>query len=400
MAWAEKRGTLWRVRYQREDGTLGSENGFITKTAAAARAAEIDADQRRDTFVDPRAGQISLADWVAVWREGLHAGPMTRATYDSHLRTHILPRFGTVPLNGITRMAVKTWANQLRSWRSERTVVDVVRLLSMLLNEAVEEQLITINPCRRLRLGKHHAPERPTATAEQVLAIAERTTPAEYALIVTAAYTGMRWGELAGLRRENCRLATKTIHVDAHTGALHELSGNLSLGPPKTAAGARTIAIPDFLLDLLTAHLDGEDHEHVFTSPQGALLRRGGFRRRVWLPAVAGDPAEGVDPIHPRLHFHDLRHTHKTWLIEDGVPEIAQAQRLGHTLGGVAGIYSHVTDPVIERLVHGLQRRWHNTTAQISDRAIAPNPSVTWMGRPIAHGHADAPVWLLGEEAS
>lgn len=369
MAWAEKRGSTWRVRYERDDGTLGSENGFTTKSAAVARAGEIDADRRRDTFVDPRAGQVSLADWVAVWREGLHAGAMTRATYESHLRTHILPRFGTVALNAITRMAVKTWANQLRTFRSERTVVDVVRLLSMVLNEAVEEQLITINPCRRLRLGKHHAPERPTATAEQVLAIAERTTPAEYALIVTAAYTGMRWGELAGLRRPNLHLDTGTIHIDAETGALHELSGNLTLGPPKTAASVRDIALPDFLIDLLAAHLDADDHEHVFTSRQGALLRRGGFRRRVWLPAVAGTPAEGIGPIHPRLHFHDLRHTHKTWLIEDGIPEIAQAQRLGHAVEGVSGIYSHVTDPVIRRLVRGLESRWRRTLPGAPHRA-------------------------------
>ena len=400
MAWAEKRGRSWRVRYQRDDGTLGSENGFPTRSVAVARAEEIDADQRRDTFIDPRAGRITLAEWVAVWREGLAAGPMTRATYESHLRTHILPRFGGVPLNGITRMAVKTWANQLRTSKAQRTVVDVVRLLSMLLNEAVDEQLIAINPCRRLRLDKNTAPERPTATAEQVLAIAERTTPGEYPLIITAAYTGMRWGELAGLRRPNCHLDTGTIHIDAETGALHELSGTLTLGPPKTLASVRDIALPEFLVDMLTDHLDRHDHEHVFTSPQGALLRRGGFRRRVWLPAVAGNPAEGIDPIHARLHFHDLRHTHKTWLIEDGVPEIAQAQRLGHAVEGVTGIYSHVTAPVITRLVHGLQRRWGTTSPHTPQGVPAPDSSVVWIGRPAGGQHNDASSWRPGEQAS
>lgn len=400
MAWAEKRGRSWRVRYQRDDGTLGSENGFPTRSAAVVRAEEIDADQRRDTFVDPRAGRISLGEWVAVWREGLDAGPMTRATYESHLRTHILPRFGTVPLNGITRMAVKTWANQLRTAKAERTVVDVVRLLSMLLNEAVEEQLISINPCRRLRLGKRTGPERPTATAEQVLAIAERTTPGEYALIVTAAYTGMRWGELAGLRRLNCHLDTGTIHIDADTGALHELSGNLTLGPPKTPASVRDIPLPEFLIDLLTDHLDRHDHEHVFTSPHGALLRRGGFRRRVWLPAVAGNPAKSIPPIHARLHFHDLRHTHKTWLIEDGVPEIAQAQRLGHAVEGVTGIYSHVTAPVITRLVHGLQRRWSTTSPQTAQGVPAHDSGVAWIGRPSEDEHIDAAEWPPRQRAS
>ncbi len=61
------------------------------------------------------------------------------------------------------------------------------------------------------------------------------------------------------------------------------------------------------------------------------------------------------------MHFHDLRHTHKkTWLIEDGVPEVAQAKRLGHRLPGVRGIYSHVTPAMEQRLVDGLQTRWES----------------------------------------
>ena len=58
------------------------------------------------------------------------------------------------------------------------------------------------------------------------------------------------------------------------------------------------------------------------------------------------------------LHFHDLRNNHSTWLIEDGVPEVAQAKRLGHRLPGVRGIYSHVSATVEQRLVAGLQTRW------------------------------------------
>jgi integrase len=58
------------------------------------------------------------------------------------------------------------------------------------------------------------------------------------------------------------------------------------------------------------------------------------------------------------MHFHDLRHTHKTWMIEDDIPEIAQARRLGHRLPGVRGIYSHVTPTMIARITNSLQARW------------------------------------------
>ena len=58
------------------------------------------------------------------------------------------------------------------------------------------------------------------------------------------------------------------------------------------------------------------------------------------------------------MHFHDLRHTHKTWLIEDRVPEVVQHQRLGHRFGGVMGTYSHVTRPMIDDMLAALQARW------------------------------------------
>jgi hypothetical protein len=78
-----------------------------------------------------------------------------------------------------------------------------------------------------------HRPERPWATAAQVNQIAARATAPNQALIITAAYTGMRWGELAGLRRPNCKLDDGRILIDPDEGALHEVGGRLTLGPPK-----------------------------------------------------------------------------------------------------------------------------------------------------------------------
>ena len=66
-------------------------------------------------------------------------------------------------------------------------------------------------------------------------------------------------------------------------------------------------------------------------------------------------------PIIPGMHFHDLRHSHKTWLIEDGIPEIAQARRLGHRLPGVRGIYSHATPVMDQAIIDALQHRWTAT---------------------------------------
>jgi integrase len=178
----------------------------------------------------------------------------------------------------------------------------------------------------------------------------------------------MRWGELAGLRRPNCKLDNARIHIDPDHGALHEIAGHLSLGPPKTPAAVRDILLPPFLVDLLREHLASHDHEHAFIGRDGGLLRRSSFHRRTWRPAVDGNPAKNISPIVPGMHFHDMRHTHKTWLIEDEVPEAAQAKRLGHRLPGIRGIYSHVSAAVEQRLVNGLQRRWSKTAPQTNPR--------------------------------
>jgi integrase len=73
---------------------------------------------------------------------------------------------------------------------------------------------------------------------------------------------------------------------------------------------------------------------------------------------AAGNPNAGIPAIIRGPHFHDLRRSHKTWLVEDGVPEIAQSKRLGHRVAGVPGIYSHVSAAVEQRLVDALKTRW------------------------------------------
>ena len=96
----------------------------------------------------------------------------------------------------------------------------------------------------------------------------------------------------------------------------------------------------------------------MFTGPDGGLHRRSNFRRRVWLPALAGDPEQGWAPINPALHFHDLRHTRKTWLIEDNAPRVVQLQRLGHKPKDASDLYSHVTQVMIDATLAALQSRW------------------------------------------
>lgn len=366
MAWVEKRGEGFRVRYRLPDGSLYSENGFTTRQAAQSRSADVESDQRRDRFADPRLAQTTIDEWIRAWSDAHHVSDITWATYDSHIRNHILPRWSGTSLGDIQRMAVKGWVNKtLRPNLSDRSVKDVLILFSMILGEAVDEGMIGTNPCRKLRLTFDDRPERPHASADEVDAIAGRVPGDDGLLIITAAYTGMRWGELAGLQWTKIYLTSDPrIEIDPEFGALHEVRGRLQLGPPKTPASVRPVHLPQFLAELLAEHRErNPGTRFVFTGSDGGLRRRSNFRQRVWLPALAGNDNLGWGPIQPGMHFHDLRHTHKTWLIEDAVPQVVQHQRLGHKLSGVSGIYSHVTRPMIEATLRALQQRWqrHST---------------------------------------
>ncbi|TWP54035.1 tyrosine-type recombinase/integrase [Lentzea tibetensis] len=154
-------------------------------------------------------------------------------------------------------------------------------------------------------------------------------------LIISAAYTGARWGELTGLQRTNIHLDDGFFVIDPDIGALHEVGGKLSLGPPKTAASARTVPLPPFLIDMWRYLLGLHNHPHIFVSAQHQLLRRSNFARRAMRPAADGNlhittPLIRVRPVKPGLVFHGLRHSQNTWLIGDGIPEVARALRLGH----------------------------------------------------------------------
>ena len=108
-----------------------------------------------------------------------------------------------------------------------------------------------------------------------------------------------------------------------------------------------------------------------FSAPaaRGGWQRRSNFNRRAWQPAINTEPV-----LVPGMHFHDLRHSHKMWLIEDGIPEIAQARRLGHRLAGVRGIYSHVTEAMVHTILTVLQNRWESTQPTVSP---ATRPALT-----------------------
>jgi integrase len=400
VAFIEKRGkNTWRIRYEKDDGNFGTISGFTSKKAAEAKAEEIEADQRRGTFLDPDAGKLTLAEWSVTWFDALDVADTTTAQYRSLTHNHILRRWGTISLDAISGLAVHTWAKKLRGdGYATSTVSTITKIMSMMLADAADERLIPANPIQPRRRGKRRherRTERQWATPEQTLPIALQAAALAgnwaAVLMITAAWTGARWGELAGLQRINTHLDDGTIVIDPEIGALHEVDGRLELGPPKTAESARTITLPPFLIDLIRAHLDTHAHSHVFVTAENQLLRRSNFARRAMRPATDGNldrtrPRVRVQPIVLGLTFHGFRHSHKTWMIADGIPDVAQARRLGHKIPDkIEHIYSHVAPEVETRLIDALQRRWTNAlTKLVSTHPTTRDSHVELLGIPLA----------------
>jgi hypothetical protein len=111
---------------------------------------------------------------------------------------------------------------------------------------------------------------------------------------------------------------------------------------------------------------DGQPHASVRVHHGGGKpWRRSNFRQRYWRPAWDGvhadnpDVADHVPAILPWLTFHEGRHTHATWLTEDGIPEVARRARLGQKMKGIARIDDHVTDVMRkQQILDALERRW------------------------------------------
>jgi integrase len=160
--------------------------------------------------------------------------------------------------------------------------------------------------------------------------------PRYRALVLVAAFGGLRWGELAGLRRKRIDLEADTVTVAEQ---LVEVNGTFSIGPPKSAAGRRTVTLPAAMVAALAEHLADytapSPDAFVFLSSQGHHLRRCNFNRRVWQPAIRAAGVEG-------LRVHDLRNTAGTLATAAGGSLREVMTRLGHSTTVAAVRYQHV----------------------------------------------------------
>jgi len=333
----------YQARYPGPDGrTRTAPDTFARKSEAERYLTLVEGQILRNEWIDPERGKVTVTDYGERWiRERPNLRPRTVNLYASLFRLHIKPHIGDVEVGRLTTPMIREWRTRLLdNGVSVGTAAKAYRLLRAVLMTAVkEDEIIRTNPCRVPGADQEHVPERPILTIPQVLALAEKLGGRFRALVLVATFASLRWGEVAALQRRDIDTGNATVTVRQ---AAIELPGQgVTIGPPKSRAGARIVSIPSAILPAVRAHLADfvadDESAYVFTGPTGAFLRRGNFRKLVrWSEAVEAIGAPG-------LHFHDLRHTGNTLASKTGASLRDLMTRMGHDSPRAALIYQHAS---------------------------------------------------------
>jgi integrase len=356
------------VRYRDPSGKVRTKT-FKRRKDADRYSSTVETDLIRGAWVDPAAGRLLLRNYADAWVASRTTtrgklAPRTVEMYRQQLRTYILPTFGEVELSRITSAAVRDWYADLLATGHISQAAKTYRLFRAILATAVGDDLIVKNPCAIKGAGMERAAERPIATPEQVWDAADAMPEHLRAFVLTAAFTGLRFGELAALARRHVdplhRIVTVERQLERVGSGTAEALGidRERFGPPKTDAGYRTVAMPAPLVPEVVEHLarfaaPGVDGL-VFIGPRGGTLARGNFHP-AWATArtAAGMP-EG-------FRFHDLRHTHMTTAAQSGASTKELMRRLGQSSPAAALRYQHATDS-----------RDAEIAAAVGDRLVRP----------------------------
>ena len=347
----------WEGRYTAahdpETGKAVYKN-VLGKTQAEVKeklAKAIEKSKRVDIV---RAGKYTLGQWMEIWFENyarLKVRPSSHATYRGYLDNHILPNIGNIPLNRLTTLDIQKFYKKLlecgRVVRAEskgqpkglsaKTVRNLHQTLSSALDLAVQQRLIPSNPAAGCALPRAERQEIRTLTTDQLNAFfREAKASGVLELYYLDLATGLRRGELLGLRWEDIDWQHRELHIRRQ---LARVGGKVTEAPLKTKNAYHTLPLGEDTIGILA-----QQKEKVGTSP--------------WVfPGPAGGPLSPDSVLHmlhrvleraglPRLRFHDLRHTFATLALQNGIDVKTVSGMLGHySAGFTLDTYAHVTTP-------------------------------------------------------
>lgn len=353
----------YQVRYSVAGHYYCAPMTYRTKAEGLTFLATVETDLARGTWQAPRKVTETVESYIGRWiDEHVSLKESTRELYWSKLNNHIAgSALGRTALSDLTPDVVRTWYAALRKTQAERAreraealaakrktpsvastsdgsvaAAQTYRLLRAAMNTAAGDELIPRNPCRVKGFASKRAVERPTATPSEVVLLSEAVPPRYKALVLMAAWTGARLGELGAMRRYDLDLRAEVFSIRER---VYPVKGRMDFDVPKAHASVRTVSLPPHLVPILEDHLaefvDPDDAAFVFCTAGGSPIGKS-HMYPIWARARAKVGLEG-------LRFHDLRHTGQTLAALAGATEAELMQRMGHSTTAASRIYMHST---------------------------------------------------------
>jgi integrase len=353
-----RRGVVWRIRYTDASGrrvleTLGKEPAWNRKLAERELRRRL-VDVERDGYQKPQRLTFEAFSerWLEEYLPGRNLKLTTLDGYRQALNRHLLPAFGSYPLERLERephLIDRYITSKTQQGLSPKTITNQLLLLQVMLKTAVRWRLIRHNPVQDIDRPRLEQPEtqildtteiaRLDAAYQQLQAAAETEDEREWwriahTLTFTALGTGLRRGELLALQWQDIQLLEHHLQVRQ---AL--VKGRLT--SPKSRAGRRRIQLGPHTSQLLANHYQASryttDTDHVFHHPhKGTSLDPSRLTRHYLKPALH---AAGISkPIRP---FHDLRHTALTHDAAAGNPLTYIQHKAGHSQAAITERYIH-----------------------------------------------------------
>ena len=353
MARIRKHRDKWQVLYRDPATHKERSAGVFTRKGDANRVRlTIERDIATGAWISPELSSTTLNEWSSRWSATrTHLKPSTQASERSLLVSRILPAFGETPLNGIEPHDVDSWiSGMVGDGLSASRIRQAHSVLGKILKAAVRSRYISHNPAVGAPLPSMRQREMRYLTPAEIEELAAQIDPQFRVWLYTMAWTGLRFGEAAALRRRTVDVLRSELRI---VESVTEVDGKIHFGSTKTNRH-RIVHLPSFLRDMLNDHLTSavapEPDALVFTSPGGRVMRRHNFGRRQWKPAWR---AAGFES----LRMHDLRHTAAALMISvNESPETVKRQ-LGHSSIKVTfDVYGHLFPSSMENLADGLDR--------------------------------------------
>lgn len=362
-------GTSYRLRV--DAGIVDGKRRVLSRTVKAAKPK--DAHNALRDFIreveagaatDRRPGTVGdlLDRWIAANKSTVRVH--TAETYQWLMNRYVRPALGDAKIADVTGERIQSLYTALIDHGgqggkplSRRTVHHVHRTLKLAFSWAVRSRIIARNPCDEVRAPRWERKEVSTLTpgqVQEVLGFIENRSPWAIPIVKLALFTGARRGEVIALQMGDLNLDGAAPSVAIRRSAIQTSDQQVIIQSPKTQKAVRSIALSALGVQVLQGQLEHRRREadmlgvtlgpadYVFAAADGSLPKPASVSQVVRRACREA----GID----HGHFHSLRHTHATWLLQTGAhPKVAQ-ERLGHsTVMLTIDTYSHVIPGLQER---------------------------------------------------